>query len=137
MLISLSSIKSEGKKHRYCSSMVNPSSSSCVRELVNDSHLHVCIQRREGEQGTCLLFKDTFQEAGSFVSAWVSSPEPSHVVMPTCSKILELSFLYWVVICPAKMQDFHYYQRKKKSRMVNWGHILDSALIVRHTTLGA
>lgn len=94
-------MKPEGQQYRYGSYVGDPSASSCVRVLlVHGCQPCICIQRREGDGRTSLLFKDTFRETGSSISAWI--PGPRRVVMSTCSKILEMCVLYWVLICRAK-----------------------------------
>ena len=44
----------------------------------NDCQPYICIQRREGEWETYFLFKDTFQEAGDFISAWIPLARTSY-----------------------------------------------------------
>lgn len=92
----------------------------------NDCQPYICIQRREGKWGTCFFFQDTIQKTGRFwpmeLNRW---PEPTHMVMPSCRKVLETWFSYWVILCPVKYRVCITIKRKR-SRMVNEEHILVS-----------
>lgn len=117
---------------RYSSSMVDLKFSACVRQLVKiiswskmtASLIYASKGGKESEGHASFLRILSRKQAVSFLYGF-HWPEPTHMVMTSCSKVLETWFSYWVILCPVKYRVSITIKRKR-SRMVNEEHILVS-----------
>ena len=120
--------------------MVDLNFSACVRQLVKitswckmtASLISASRGGKENERHASFLRILSRKLAILFLHGF-HWPEP-HMVMPTCSKVLEICFLYWMVICPVKYKI----SIRIKGKKVQWlrrDTYRFLPLIVRHTTI--